>query len=357
MRMKERKSIVFDAERLKYPYTGLYTFCLSLGKALTELQTYHQIDPLFYVPSTAKGLFGSTADYLIQKNTHKIFLPKPQNIALWHATHQQTDYFPFKTNIPVLLTVHDLNFLYDQTKNEKKKQKYLHDLQQKIKRATAIVTVSAFTADELAKNIDLGTKKPTIIYNGIDTQITDENHAPTYIPTKPFIFSIGTIVPKKNFHVLPQLLKNNNYELIIAGIVNDVEYKKQIIAEAQQLGVANRLQFTGTITDADKIWYYKHALCLAFPSLAEGFGLPVVEAMHWGTPLLLSQMGSIPEIAGDAGVYITHFEADHMQAQLAYLLQKASEPDYKDDLKNRAEKYTWQAAATKYMELYEELIS
>ncbi|MGR9847954.1 glycosyltransferase, partial [Escherichia coli] len=88
--------------------------------------------------------------------------------------------------------------------------------------------------------------------------------------------------------------------------MNDVEYKKQIIAEAQQLGVANRLQFTGTITDADKIWYYKHALCLALPSLAEGFGLPVVEAMHWGTPLLLSQMGSIPEIAGDAGVYITH---------------------------------------------------
>ncbi|MFV7869586.1 hypothetical protein, partial [Enterococcus faecium] len=74
--MKERKSILFDAERLKYPYTGLYTFCLSLGKALTELQAHHRIDPLFYVPSAAKGIFGSTADYLIQKNTHKIFLPR-----------------------------------------------------------------------------------------------------------------------------------------------------------------------------------------------------------------------------------------------------------------------------------------
>ncbi|MGJ8501067.1 hypothetical protein, partial [Glaesserella parasuis] len=93
--------------------------------------------------SAAKGIFGSTADYLIQKNTHKIFLPRPKNSALWHATHQQTDYFPFKTNIPVLLTVHDLNFLYDQAKNEEKKQKYLRDLQRKVKRATAIVTVSA----------------------------------------------------------------------------------------------------------------------------------------------------------------------------------------------------------------------
>ncbi|MGL1701439.1 glycosyltransferase, partial [Vibrio parahaemolyticus] len=85
--------------------------------------------------------------------------------------------------IPVLLTVHDLNFLYDQAKNEEKKQKYLRDLQRKVKRATAIVTVSAFTANELATHIDLGTKKPTIIYNGIDTQIPDDGHTPTYIPT------------------------------------------------------------------------------------------------------------------------------------------------------------------------------
>lgn len=355
--MKEQKLILFDAERLKYPYTGLYTFCLSLGKALTEIEADHQINPLFYVPAAAKGIFGASADYLIKKNTHKLFLPKLKNVSLWHATHQQTDYFPFTHNIPVLLTVHDLNFLYDQAKNEMKKQKYLRDLQQKITRANAIVTVSAFTADELAKHIDLGTKKPTVIYNGIDAQIPNEIHAPKYIPANPFIFSIGTIVPKKNFHVLPQLLKNNDYELVIAGIVNDIEYKKQIIAEAQQLGVANRVQFTGTITDADKCWYYKHALCLAFPSLAEGFGLPVVEAMYCGTPLLLSKIGSIPEIAGDTGVYISNFEADHMQAQLAKLLQKASQPQYKNDLKSHAEKYTWQAAAQKYMGLYEELIS
>ncbi len=120
---------------------------------------------------------------------------------------------------------------------------------------------------------------------------------------------------KKNFHVLPALLVGNDHELIISGV--ETPYKSKIMEEAEKFGVTDRVKITGTISEEDKAWYYKNCTAFVFPSIAEGFGLPVIEAMHFGKPVFLSTHTSLPEIGGDAAFYFPTFEPADMQATFA----------------------------------------
>ena len=134
------------------------------------------------------------------------------------------------------------------------------------------------------------------------------------LPNAPFLFTIGTIVDKKNFHVLPCLLAGNNKKLIIAGITQSEDYKHKIIDEAKRWNVLDRLFFTGTVNENDKQWYIKHCEAFVFPSLAEGFGLPVVEAMYFGKPVIISNLSSLPEVGGRCSLLFQQLRSAEMQS-------------------------------------------
>ncbi|MBK7884961.1 MAG: glycosyltransferase [Chitinophagaceae bacterium] len=161
--------------------------------------------------------------------------------------------------------------------------------------------------------MNLGNKPVSIIYPGCSF-LTDppKEDAPLYIPKNPFLFSIGLIQKRKNFHVIIPLLKDNNYEYIIAGI-DSFDYKDTIIAEAEKHGVLDRITFTGAIAEGQKTWYYKHCSAFMFPSFAEGFGLPVVEAMYYGKPVFISKETSLPEVGGKAAYYFDSFDETAMR--------------------------------------------
>ncbi|SJZ32419.1 glycosyltransferase family 4 protein [Sediminibacterium ginsengisoli] len=351
------QQILVDCERMKYPNTGLYHYCYQLGKALQQKAgTARHFT--FYVPSVQQGIFGQGAGYLLQQNLHKFLLPATRNYDLWHATHQSTDYFPAKRKIPVVLTVHDLNFLHDQRKNETKKKKYLRQLQEKIDRADHITTISGFVLQELKQHVHLENKKTSIIYNGCNIETIKIEKAPLLQPRRPFLFTIGTIQEKKNFHVLPALLADNDFELVIGGIVHDPSYKERIIAEAKKHGVNNRVHFTGAISEADKQWYYMQCTAFVFPSIAEGFGLPVVEAMYFGKPVLLSTLTSLPEIGSDAAFYFNDFDPGPMRAELFRCLQHFTDhPEFAEHVKARAGFFSWQQAAEDYLSVYDEVLA
>lgn len=307
---------------------------------------------IFFVPSSAQHVFGDGAKYIIQSPFHKLRLPAFDKETIWHATHQGTDYYPFRHSGAVILSVHDLNFLHDADKPANRKKNYLRALQKKVDRADAISCISQFTKVELQQYVHIGNKPVEVIYNGCNISINSEIKAPVQPISQPFLFTIGTCASKKNFHTLPALLKGNEFYLVISGAETDKAYKQKIIEEARQQGVEKRVVFTGPVSEAEKRWYYQHCEAFVFPSLAEGFGLPVIEAMFFGKPVFLSNCTSLPEIGGEVAFYFDSFEPEAMQWALSSGLNTYYRSSLKEQLIQRAASFTWAKAAAAYWRLY-----
>lgn len=345
--------IIFDCERMKYPHTGLYHFCHHLGNALKEEIQKENGEICFYVPETAKEDFGLNASVIIQKSIHKFWHPSTAGFQIWHSTFQGTNYFPTSKKIKKVLTVHDLNFLYNEKKSVQKKERELKKLQQKLDQADAIVAISNFVLNDMKAHLTFNHKKSSVIYNGCNFSDISKSQAPLITPTRPYLYTIGTITEKKNFHVLPALLKSFDGALIISGITQSNDYKQKIIDEAKKHGVQDRVLFTGSVSEEEKMWYMENCELFVFPSLAEGFGLPVVEAMYLGTPVLLSRHTSLPEIGGDVASYFDSFEPEEMGSTLKKVFsQRSSAEKTAEKLISQAKLFSWQQAANSYIHLY-----
>lgn len=340
---------------MKYPHTGLYQFCFQLGKALQ-----HYLDPLnekifYYLPSSQGKIFGESANYISQKFFHKFLLPSLKGFNIWHSTNQGSAYTPTNKKIKKVLTVHDLNFLYEHAQREEKIKSALRKIQKQIDNADKICAISEYVRSDLRNHLDLHEKNVEVIYNGCNIDTAENLHPPQFLPSKPFIFSIGTIMAKKNFHVLPCLLRNNDTQLIIAGVTIQKDYEMKIKEEAHKFGVADRVVLTGSVSDNDKKWYLKNCEAFVFPSVAEGFGLPVIEAMAFGKPVFLSTATSLPEIGGDVAYYFQSFDADEMQ----HTFKKGMEHYYQHQPQNliieRAHQFSWEEAAKNYVRVYRQL--
>ncbi len=128
--------------------------------------------------------------------------------------------------------------------------------------------------------------------------------------------------------------------------------------EAAKYNCADRVVFTGLISDDDKAWYYANCEAFLFPSIAEGFGLPVIEAMHFGKPVFLSTHTSLPEIGGDVAWYFDNFEPATMQATfLKGMAEYQADDTLKADIIARASKFDWAKTAEQYLDLYAECLS
>ena len=347
--------IIIDCERLKHPHTGLYHFCYNLGKNLLANSDPETEEINFYLPKNIKDIFGENKKCIIQQPWHKLVLPNTGKYDVWHATHQDSDYFPHNRKIPLVLTIHDLNILHNNKKSEEKKKRFLEDLAKKVKRSDHITFISSFTKTDALQYIDIENKPSTVIYNGCNIETIDNLSTPVNTPAGQFYFTIGTIAEKKNFHVLPALLVGNDRLLIIAGITQSKEYKQVIIEEAIKYGVEKKVIFTGSINENDKQWYYTNCEAFLFPSLTEGFGLPVVEAMYFGKPIFLSTCTSLPEIGGDIAYYFKTFLPEDMQLTVQQGLQHYKNTNPAEKIKARSALFSWKQAALQYLQVYRSL--
>lgn len=350
------KKVIVDCERMKYDHTGLYHYCLQLGLALERNKDQGREDFYFYTRPSNIGVFGPKGNYIKQHSLQKFFLPSLKDYVVWHATYQATNYFPSLRKIKIVLTIHDINFMHDDSKVQFKRERELKKLQKKINRADHIVAISQFTLNDVRQHLKLDDKAVSVIYNGCNIEEISCITPPRHQPDKKFLYTIGTITDKKNFHVLPALLVNNDYQLIISGITQSDEYKERIVQEARVHGVADRLIFTGSVSENDKQWYLKNCEAFLFPSLAEGFGLPVIEAMYFGKPVILSTLTALPEVGGDAAYYFMNFEQVHMQQVLKDSLAHYNANAYmKEKVKERATMFDWDKTAAHYLEIYRNL--
>lgn len=349
------KKIIIDCERMKYPHTGLHSYCINLMPALQKLVQPHLEELSFFLPKEQNGVFGKDADYLFQHSIQKLILPSLKKFSVWHSTHQDSDYYPSKNKLPVVLTIHDINIMHNADKTSAKRNHYIQQLKKKIRKANHVTFISNFTSNDVKKYIDLGDKPFSVVYNGCTIREIDSLKIPAIKPVAPFYFTISTIIKKKNMHVLPCLLVGNDRLLVISGITQSESYKKEIIAEAVKHGVEKRLIFTGAITENDKQWYLKNCEAFLFPSLTEGFGVPVVEAMYFGVPIFLSLLTSLPEIGGDVCYYFPSFEKDVMQQTIQNGLEHYRNSNAAEQIKKRAGMFSWSNAATDYLNIYRSL--
>ena len=328
------KKILIDFEKIKDPYSGLGQFC-------AHLKTYFNkssLDLHYWNP----GKF--------QKLAKKIpfILPKTD---IFHAIHQDSPYMPWSSKTKYILTIHDLNALYENSAYGTG-EVYKKNLQKKIDRASKITFISKFTAEEVASNFNIDQAKTQVIYNGISLGSAGER--PALVPNGKFLFSVGTVLPKKNFHVLIDFLKLiPEYKMILAGTTFH-SYAKEIQKKIIEENLQDRFFLVGTIPEAHKLWYYTNASAFVFPSLLEGFGLPVAEAMSLGLPLFISDKTSLPEIGGEDAYYFKNFEAEYMRDIFISGMNHFT-PEKKQRLIERSKMFDWKKASDEYLKIYEQV--
>ncbi len=236
-----------------------------------------------------------------------------------------------------------------------KKQQYLQYLQQLINRADALVCISEFSRQDVMQHCDVGNKPLFVIHNGSNLLESPSLETKSYRPRKPFLFSIGVLHRKKNFHVLLPLLKQNTMELLIAGKHDDEHYISFIKERSRELGVEDNLHLLGRVTEQEKSWYFNNCRAFAFPSISEGFGLPVVEAMSCGKPLFLSDRTALPEIGGDVSFYFRDFSPDHMQEVFTAGMDTFKEQNMSIKIRERGTHFNWHQSAKQYLSVYRSL--
>lgn len=353
------KSVFLETHNLKNKAMGLGTFNYELIKGLSQLE-FDNLELTLNVkdPKLLESEFGDTFKYhkYINLSRHKIFRTR-KRIDLWHSVNQNTKVEPFYvTNY--LLTIHDVNFVEEISLdiNHKVNQLFI----KKLKRATAITYISEFAKKQTHQYFDVPNVPEYIIHNGnpIST-ILDTSTFISPVPVdKPFLYSIGDFLERKNFLSLVKMMVHlNDFNLILSGN-NNKAYGKEIEQFIKENKLQNRVFLTGIVDDVAKQFYLSKCLAFVFPSIREGFGLPPIEAMSFGKPIFLSNKTSLPEIGGKNAYYWDNFDPEYMKSVLIDGLNHYhnNQNEMQELMKKRAANFDWKVAATDYLKVYRTIV-
>jgi glycosyltransferase involved in cell wall biosynthesis len=344
-----KPSVLVTFDSMKNPNSGYFSFGKGLGDALIR-QNKNRFKLEYYLFSKTIYQFDGKVHIMYLSLLHRMFFGARNKFDVVHLSDQTCRLKPNKVNAKKIMTIHDMNKVHLKFSKPHRIKVYIEKLRNLIAQCDKIVAISQFVANDVLHYFPEAQEKVLVIYNGAEKLNVRVNQSPAFIPQKPFLFTIGLLSVQKGFHLLPALLEKNDFELVISGI--ETPHKQKIIEEAEKYDCLNRVHITGPVTDDDKAWYYKNCSAFIFPSIAEGFGLPVIEAMHFGKPVFLSKFTSLPEVGGDAAYYFDNFEPSHMQSVFAIGMQDFIDRNRADEMIKQADKFSWDRAATQYLDLY-----
>lgn len=347
-----RPRVLIDVERLRQPNSGLGQVALHLvGQYLKDPP--EDWEPVFLIPEDRLDHFEQRFEFEVPSWRRRYVRALAPEYNLWHMLHQDASYLP-GPRTPYLLTVNDLNFLHE--KSPGKARKRLRKVQRLVDGAAAITVISQFTESVVREHLEVGDKPIHVVYIGLGVDPDVPGERPDFAPDSPFLFNVGVVRRKKNQHVLIDFLANTeDLKLVIAGNTKD-DYADRIMERVATLGLGDRVIMPGEITEAHKAWLFRHCEAFVFPSLHEGFGLPVAEAMLYGKPTFSSTKCSLPEVGGDDVFYWDDFDATAMAAGFRDGMNTfAADPGRAERLRQRAANFSWANTARRYAELYREL--
>lgn len=351
--------ILLESHNLKNRTTGFGVFNYELIKAMSKLEID---DEVYLVAKNIKELsdeFGDKFNYLKYRSYHRL---KPfsirKKVDIWHSLNQNIKVEPFHKPKHYILTIHDVNFLEKGTEDYNPKRAAF--FQHKIKRADYITFISEYAKNQTLKYFDLSNVPYKVIYNGnsISEKLDLSDFQPTVDVSKPYFFSISAFMEKKNFTSLIEMIRlMPEYNLILAGNYES-PYGKKIQDLIQEYGLENQVFLPGRISEQAKQYYMKNCEAFVFPSLGEGFGLPPLEAMSFGKPIILSDKTSLPEVGGEISFYWDNFDPEYMKkitlnALKTYSLNKAF---YEEQYIKRSLSFDWDKVAQDYFEVYQFLL-
>lgn len=352
------RKIILDCDLMRYRDSGLYHYCLNLGTYVKRLLDKEKNEAIgFYVPAAEQYSFGTAAACIVEKKWHSKFIkPFLWDCDIWHAPFQSGRIVPSANKkIKILLTIHDLNCLHE-GKSVKEQKHSLQKTQKLIDASNAIVCISNHCKKDVLENLDVKNKPVHVIHNGTHHVHIPPAEPAAYLPARPFLFTMGYVNQKKNFHTLVSLLKDESLELVVAGKQDDADYVNKMKTMAAKEGVADRLHILGPVSEADKAWYLQNCYAFLLPSLAEGFGAPVVEAMAFGKPLFLAKKTSLPEIGGDVAFYFEDFGSDHMIDVFKKGMMLYQQNGLAQKIIDRGKDFSWEEKAQEYLKVYRSLL-
>ncbi|MFT3752998.1 MAG: glycosyltransferase family 1 protein [Paludibacter sp.] len=356
-----KKKVLVDLSSLKDIYCGLGQVALAYGKYFQENYKREEAHYLLtlLLPKKMFGMFGNEVEYIDSKSWFaEQFLLRFRKFDIWHSVHQLSRFKPKFKSTKYILTVHDLNYLYERTGNRKRRR---HDrIQRKINRADEIICISEFVKSEVENNLELNGKQCKVIYNGVETLEEILALKPKAEFQLPFFFSVGVILKKKNFHVLLDMMKlMPDKHLYIAGKDAKLKRKNGYAVELRRRiedeGIMN-VSLLGAVSHKEKIWLYKNCEAFLFPSLFEGFGLPIIEAMQFGKPVFSSKETSLKEIGGNFAYFWDDFEPNSMKDKITdNLLEFYKNKEIAEAEKQYAYSFSYEKHFEQYEKLYNEL--
>lgn len=258
-------------------------------------------------------------------------------------------YAPRFCPIPIVVTIHDLSYFYYPNEFLKKDLYQLRNwTQYSLEKAKTVIAVSNTTKKDIVKFYHTPEGKIQVIYNGFEKGNTTKN---TYysLPTKNYILFVGTLQPRKNVDVLLSsfaLFKKGNSEFKLVLVGKKGWLYEYIFKRVEDLGLKKDVIFTGYLKDEQLSVLYEKAFCFVMPSLYEGFGIPLLEAMSYGCPVISSYTSSLPEVGSNACLY---FDPKDPQELLEKLIILKNNHTLRKDLiqkgRKRTKLFSWQKCA------------
>jgi glycosyltransferase involved in cell wall biosynthesis len=350
--------VLIDATLINRRNTGLANVMQSLvrgiGCSAQSTLTYDILVPHNYV-ATQDIITGDQINFIPVRKWQKYIPFSLPKVDVWHSTYQCFRYLRKSAQTRQVITIHDLNFLYE--KSTSKARRRLHTLQRKVDQADAIVAISQFVADDIQQHLNLHEKPLQVIYNSVESLRQSPAVKPAFLAEEErFFFSLGALRKKKNIHVLLEVMARlPEYKLVIAGNLDSQDYLAQLNQRIAELKLKN-VHIAGPVSPAEKVWLYQHAEALLFPSLFEGFGLPVIEAMQFGTPVFTSNKSSLPEVGGGHSIIWEHFDPDYMTETLRNNIQILQQDVVRrEQMKSYAASFSLENNIQRHMSLYQRL--
>jgi glycosyltransferase involved in cell wall biosynthesis len=266
-------------------------------------------------------------------------------------------------NIKTVLAVHDLVSVY-YPNTMANYNRFIHNIffKPSIKSADHIITMSEYTKQSIIDCFSISSDKITVIYEGVSEKFRPHQKEEIlsvlarYQIKSPYILSVGTLEPRKNYMVLLKAFKqlNSNFDLVIVGKKG---WKSQEIFDTiSELQLHNRIKILGYVDDNDMPYLYNGAEVFVFPSVYEGFGLPVLEALACGVPTISSNASSLPEIGGEAVKYFNPNSIDDLQKKMQDVLDSS---EVKRTLREKgiiqAQKFNWEDTARKTLTILKDI--
>lgn len=321
-------------------------------------------------PSDKIMLLGRSPE-LIAENPLARIVWEQSGLPLSIATHR-LDVFhgpmhvlPMATRVPGVITIHDLAFLkFPEQLPANRRAFLIAATRLSARKAERVITVSRNTATDVRNWLDLPEEKVTPIPLAPSPRVQPvegrslEVFRMKWGVERPYIIAVGTLEPRKN---LPTLLR------AFASIKDQIEHDLVLVGPKgwltgelertiQELHLGDRLRLTGFVSDEELGGWYSGADLFCFPSYYEGFGLPSVEAMRCGTPVLASNTSSFPDVVGDAGVLLSPHDVDAWAETIRALLGDASRlAEMRQMGLRRAGQFSWSRTAEETYQVYQEI--